>query len=137
MRSPISMPPSRDVFESELSCGLPNTGSASSATRPNVVVSFIWYSLDRPRSVASTPRRGRREAQDGFIPESIFLAAFQHMLAAQRLAPFVLDEVPAFGIRLRDEFHFVGAILATVTVAGAGGFVAPSARLGLFRARAA
>src|SRR6187431_889631 len=46
------------------------------------------------------------------------------MLAAQRLTPFVLDEVAAVGIRTRDEFDLNGVVDASVAIAGARGLTA-------------
>src|SRR5688500_18864481 len=73
--------------------------------------------------VSTAAGRWRCEAQRGFIPEAILLAAFEDLLAAQSVAPLVLDEVAGRGIRLRDELDFDGAIDASIAVSGARGFL--------------
>src|SRR6185436_9211266 len=70
-------------------------------------------------------RRRRREAELRFIPEAILLPALENLFATQGLTPFVLDEVTAVGLRLRDEFDPHRAIDTPRAVARAGRLVAP------------
>src|SRR3954462_11145539 len=82
-----------------------------------------------------TPRRWRYEPERRFIPEAIVFAAFDQALAAQCLAPLVLDEVPAVRIRPGDEAHFANVILATIAVTRADRLVAARAAGGLLGRR--
>src|SRR5882672_7102161 len=61
--------------------------------------------LPAPRSFSKSAITGGREGRERevVVPEAVFLAAVDHVLLAQRLAPFVLEEDTRAGARLGFE----------------------------------